>query len=246
MPQMFPSSTLRLIERVKPHGFNMDERSQRMVWIDLEMTGLDIESESIIEIATVITDGELNILAQGPNLAISVNEELLANMDEWNTSHHNQSGLVERVRNNSVSLEEAERQTLEFISKWVDQGVAPLCGNSIWNDRKFMEKEMKQLVNYLHYRMIDVSTIKELSRRWYPQIEGFQKKGCHLALDDSFTIGYLREILKHREIDIQFYFYLITIGLLWPSLVEGVNLFEVLEYSDYSIKVIMYDAKGGM
>lgn len=184
MPQMFPSSTLRLIERVKPHGFNMDERSQRMVWIDLEMTGLDIESESIIEIATVITDGELNILAQGPNLAISVNEELLANMDEWNTSHHNQSGLVERVRNNSVSLEEAEKQTLEFISKWVDEGVAPLCGNSIWNDRKFMEKEMKQLVQYLHYRMIDVSTIKELSRRWYPQIEGFQKKGCHLALDD--------------------------------------------------------------
>ena len=184
MPQMFPSSTLRLIERVKPYGFNMDEKSQRLVWIDLEMTGLDIETESIIEIATVITDGELNILAEGPNLAIGVSEELLANMDEWNTSHHNQSGLVERVRNQSVSVKEAERQTIEFISKWVDKGVAPLCGNSIWNDRKFMEKEMKQLVQYLHYRMIDVSTIKELSKRWYPEIEGFQKKGCHLALDD--------------------------------------------------------------
>lgn len=177
-------SALRLIERVKPHGFNMDEKSQRLVWIDLEMTGLDIDSESIIEIATVITDGELNILAEGPNLAICVSEELLANMDEWNTSHHNQSGLVERVRNQSVSVEEAEKQTIEFISKWVDKGVAPLCGNSIWNDRKFMEKEMKQLVQYLHYRMIDVSTIKELSKRWYPDIEGFQKKGCHLALDD--------------------------------------------------------------
>ena len=177
-------SALRLIERVKPHGFNMDEKSQRLVWIDLEMTGLDIDTESIIEIATVITDGELNILAEGPNLAICVSEELLANMDEWNTSHHNQSGLVERVRNQSVSVEEAEKQTIEFISKWVDKGVAPLCGNSIWNDRKFMEKEMKQLVQYLHYRMIDVSTIKELSKRWYPDIEGFQKKGCHLALDD--------------------------------------------------------------
>ncbi|MDG1546279.1 MAG: oligoribonuclease [Candidatus Poseidoniaceae archaeon] len=162
----------------------MDERSQRLVWIDLEMTGLDIETESIIEIATVITDGQLNILAEGPNLAISVSEELLANMDEWNTSHHTQSGLVERVRNQSVSIEEAEKQTIEFISKWVDKGVAPLCGNSIWNDRKFMEKEMKQLVQYLHYRMIDVSTIKELSKRWYPEIEGFQKKGSHLALDD--------------------------------------------------------------
>jgi oligoribonuclease len=184
LPQILPSSILRLIERVKPYGFNMDDKSQRLVWIDLEMTGLDIETESIIEIATVITDGQLNILAEGPNLAICVSEELLANMDEWNTSHHNQSGLVERVRNQSVSVKEAERQTIEFISKWVDKGVAPLCGNSIWNDRKFMEKEMKQLVQYLHYRMIDVSTIKELSRRWYPEIEGFQKKGCHLALDD--------------------------------------------------------------
>jgi len=184
LPQILPSSTLRLIERVEHHGFNMDEKSQRLVWIDLEMTGLNIETESIIEIATVITDGQLNILAEGPNLAISVSEELLANMDDWNTSHHTQSGLVERVRNQSVSIEEAERQTIEFISKWVDKGVAPLCGNSIWNDRKFMEKEMKQLVQYLHYRMIDVSTIKELSKRWYPNVEGFQKKGCHLALDD--------------------------------------------------------------
>lgn len=181
---MTPSSTLRLIERGKPHGFFMDERSQRLVWIDLEMTGLDIEKESIIEIATVITDAELNILAQGPNLAISVSEELLAGMDEWNTSHHNQSGLLDRVRNQSVSVEEAQKQTIDFISKWVDKGVAPLCGNSIWNDRKFMEKEMKELAQYLHYRMIDVSTIKELSKRWYPTLEGYQKKGCHLALDD--------------------------------------------------------------
>ena len=140
--------------------------------------------ESIIEIATVVTDGELNIIAQGPNLAINVEESLLAGMDEWNTSHHTSSGLVERVRQEGVSIEEAEERTLQFLQEWVPEGRAPLCGNSVWNDKKFMEKEMPKLVEHLHYRMIDVSTVKELARRWYPQVGRYEKKGAHLALDD--------------------------------------------------------------
>ena len=162
----------------------MTGADDRLVWIDLEMTGLDITKESIIEIATVVTDGELNIIAQGPNLAVQVSDELLNNMDEWNTIHHTASGLVERVRHESVSVQEAEAQTLEFLKKWVPEGKAPLCGNSVWNDKKFMEKEMPDLVEHLHYRMIDVSTVKELARRWYPDVGRYEKKGAHLALDD--------------------------------------------------------------
>lgn len=162
----------------------MSEAEERLVWIDLEMTGLDVTKESIIEIATVVTDGELNIVAQGPNLAINVEESLLAGMDEWNTSHHTSSGLVERVRQEGVSVEEAEERTLQFLQEWVPEGRAPLCGNSVWNDKKFMEKEMPKLVEHLHYRMIDVSTVKELARRWYPAVGRYEKKGAHLALDD--------------------------------------------------------------
>ena len=162
----------------------MDERGQRLVWIDLEMTGLDIERESIIEIATIVTDGELNILAQGPNLAISVDEKLIEGMDEWNTTHHFGSGLVERIRTQGVSLDTAEKETLDFLNKWVEPNTAPLCGNSVWNDRRFLEKEMPKVAELLHYRMIDVSTIKELARRWYPEVDKYDKKASHLALDD--------------------------------------------------------------
>ena len=162
----------------------MDERGQRLVWIDLEMTGLDIEKESIIEIATIVTDGDLNILAQGPNLAISVDEKLIDEMDEWNTTHHFGSGLIDRIRNDGVSLDYAEKETLDFLKKWVEPNTAPLCGNSVWNDRRFLEKEMPQIAEFLHYRMIDVSTIKELARRWYPKVEKYHKKASHLALDD--------------------------------------------------------------
>ncbi len=175
----------------------MGESDERLVWIDLEMTGLDIEKESIIEIATVVTDGELNILATGPNLAVTVSEELLAGMDEWNTTHHHQSGLVERVRTVSVSCEQAEAKTLAFLKKWVPEGCAPLCGNSVWNDKKFMEKEMPLLVDYLHYRMIDVSTVKELARRWYPEAGRYEKKGAHLALDD--ILESIEELRYFRE-----------------------------------------------
>ena len=162
----------------------MSENSQRLVWIDLEMTGLDLERESIIEIATIVTDGDLNILAEGPNLAVQVSEALIAGMDEWNTEHHHASGLVERVRTQGVSVEEAEAQTLAFLKAWVEPGTTPLCGNSIWNDKKFLEKEMPSLVEYLHYRMIDVSTIKELASRWYPAVPPYDKKETHPALDD--------------------------------------------------------------
>ncbi len=176
----------------------MADDKDRMVWIDLEMTGLDVTKESIIEIATVVTDGELNILAQGPNLAVHVSDELLTQMDEWNTSHHTSSGLVQRVKEEGVSVQEAEAQTLEFLKKWVPKGKAPLCGNSVWNDQKFMEKEMPQLVDYLHYRMIDVSTIKELARRWYPDLDRYEKKGAHLALDDILeSIEELKYFRKH-------------------------------------------------
>ena len=162
----------------------MDEREQRLVWIDLEMTGLNIERESIIEIATLVTDSELNILAQGPNLAIRVDEKLIEGMDEWNTTHHFGSGLVERIRNEGVSLDIAEKETLDFLEKWVEPNTAPLCGNSVWNDRRFLEKEMPKVAEFLHYRMIDVSTIKELARRWFPEVGKYDKKASHLALDD--------------------------------------------------------------
>jgi oligoribonuclease len=148
------------------------------------MTGLDIEKESIIEIATIITDGELNILAHGPNVAITVDESLIEGMDEWNTTHHFESGLVKRIREQGVNLSEAENMTLDFLKEWVDPNTAPLCGNSVWNDRRFLEKEMPLVADYLHYRMIDVSTVKELARRWYPEVDKYPKKGAHLALDD--------------------------------------------------------------
>ncbi|MEK9730529.1 MAG: oligoribonuclease [Candidatus Poseidoniales archaeon] len=162
----------------------MDETHPPLVWIDLEMTGLDVDRESIIEIATIVTDGDLNILAEGPNLAVQVEEHLISGMDEWNTLHHHRSGLVDRIRNEGVSCKEAESQTLAFLKQWTTPGSSPLCGNSVWNDRQFLQKEMPELVQYLHYRMIDVSTVKELSRRWYPDEGKFPKKAAHLALDD--------------------------------------------------------------
>ena len=175
-----------------------------MVWMDLEMTGLSVSTESIIEIATVVTDGELNILAQGPNLAIRVPEALLDAMDEWNTTHHHNSGLVDRIKNEGVSVEEAEEATLAFLSQWVEPNTAPLCGNSIWNDRRFLEKEMPRLLDFLHYRMVDVSTVKELAGRWYPNLSRYPKKGAHLALDDTLEsieeLRYFRDrIFQHQD-----------------------------------------------
>lgn len=156
-----------------------------LVWIDLEMTGLDYETESIIEIATIITDKHLNVLAEGPNLVIHQPDELLNRMDEWNTQHHTASGLVDRVRNSKIGLSEAERATLDFVKQFVPYKTSPLCGNSIHQDRKFLEKYMKELCDFLHYRTIDVTSIKEVVKRWYPNGPKVPKKSdAHLALID--------------------------------------------------------------
>lgn len=160
-------------------------RDLNLIWIDLEMTGLDPEIDHIIEIATIVTDSDLNTLAEGPVLAIHQSDEVLAGMDEWNTSHHGASGLTERVRKSTVTMRDAELQTIEFLRQYVDPGVSPICGNSIGQDRRFLVKEMQELEAYFHYRNLDVSTLKELMRRWRPELmEGFSKKGAHLALDD--------------------------------------------------------------
>ena len=160
-------------------------RQHNLIWIDLEMTGLDPQQDSIIEIATIITDGELNPLAEGPVLAVHQHDELLNSMDEWNTRQHGKSGLTERVRKSKVTERKAEKERLEFLRQHVDRGNSPMCGNSICQDRRFLARYMPELENYFHYRNLDVSTLKELAARWKPDIlKGFKKKNNHLAMDD--------------------------------------------------------------
>ena len=156
-----------------------------LIWVDLEMTGLDPDVDTVIEIATIVTDAQLNTLAEGPVMAIQCSEERLAAMDEWNTEHHNASGLVSRVRNSQHSLSDASTLTMQFLEPWIDAGKSPMCGNSIGQDRRFMVRYMPELEAYFHYRNIDVSSIKELVKRWQPEmLDGFSKQGTHLALDD--------------------------------------------------------------
>ncbi len=163
----------------------MSYSDQNLIWIDLEMTGLDPEIHKIIEIATIVTDSELNILAEGPVLAIHQPESELDKMDDWCTNTHTGSGLVDRIRQSDVTEEQAVAQTIEFLEKWVPRGQSPICGNSIGQDRRFLYKHMPVLEEYFHYRYIDVSTLKELTRRWKPEVlDGFSKTGTHLALDD--------------------------------------------------------------
>ncbi|HLQ86374.1 MAG TPA: oligoribonuclease [Salinisphaeraceae bacterium] len=163
----------------------MSFSEHNLVWIDLEMTGLSPEDDRIIEIATLVTNHKLDILAEGPVLAVAQSEELLAGMDAWNTSQHHASGLVERVRTQSVSEADAEQQTLAFLREYVPTGVSPMCGNSICQDRRFLYNYMPQLEAFFHYRHIDVSTLKELAQRWAPEIAaGFSKESAHRALDD--------------------------------------------------------------
>jgi oligoribonuclease len=164
---------------------SMSFSDQNLIWIDLEMTGLDPEVHKIIEIATIVTDSELNLLAEGPVLAIHQPKEELDKMDEWCTTTHNASGLVKRVEASTVSEQQAVEQTIAFLEQWVPKGASPICGNSIGQDRRFLYKYMPELEQYFHYRYIDVSTLKELTRRWKPELlDGFSKKGSHLALDD--------------------------------------------------------------
>ena len=162
----------------------MKDRSN-MIWIDLEMTGLDTQRDYIIEIASIVTDKNLNIIDEGPNLVINQPDEVLNSMDQWNTNHHNNSGLTQKVRESSITESIAEKQTIEFLSKYVPKGVAPLCGNTICQDRRFLARCMPQLECFCHYRSIDVTSIRELGKRWYfEDIDNFQKKSNHRALDD--------------------------------------------------------------
>lgn len=156
-----------------------------LIWIDLEMTGLKPESDTIIEIATLVTDSSLQLIAEGPVLAIHQNEATLASMDEWNQRQHGGSGLLARVRGSHITLAAAETATLDFLASHVAAGASPMCGNSICQDRRFLARLMPRLEAFFHYRNLDVSTVKELARRWAPQVaESFVKQGSHLALDD--------------------------------------------------------------
>jgi len=173
--------------------------ANNLIWIDLEMTGLVPDTDRIIEIATIVTDSELNILAEGPVIAINQPEALLAGMDEWNTQHHTASGLVERVRASNYNEQQAQDLTIDFLKSWIDPGVSPMCGNSICQDRRFMAKHMIALEEFFHYRNLDVSSVKELAKRWAPKIaQSVVKKGAHLALSDiKDSIDELKHYREH-------------------------------------------------
>lgn len=167
------------------HSDKEKKDALNLVWIDLEMTGLDTLNDVIIEIATIVTDKNLNIIAEGPVFAINQKKEILDSMDEWNTRQHNRSGLVDRVLQSNTSLIDAEKGTMRFLEKFVDSGTSPMCGNSICQDRRFLSREMPNLENFFHYRNLDVSSIKELAFRWHPELlNRFKKKSSHLAMDD--------------------------------------------------------------
>lgn len=169
-----------------------------LIWVDLEMTGLVPDRDVVIEIATIVTDSQLNTLAEGPVIAIHQADHLLAAMDEWNTTHHTRSGLVDRVRASDADEEEATRQTIAFLEHWVPRGVSPMCGNTICQDRRFMVRHLPELESYFHYRNLDVSTLKILMQRWRPELEaGFKKTGTHLALDDIRES--IEELRYYRE-----------------------------------------------
>lgn len=172
---------------------------KNLIWIDLEMTGLDTQNDTIIEIATIVTDSELNILAEGPVFAIKTADMILNSMDDWNTRQHGQSGLIDRIRRSTVTLEQAESETIAFLSKYVEAGRSPMCGNSVCQDRRFMARQMPTLERFFHYRNLDVSSVKELAYRWRPDIlASFEKKGSHLALDDiRDSIRELRHYKQH-------------------------------------------------
>lgn len=176
----------------------MPQNSNNLIWIDLEMTGLDTQNDYIIEIATIVTDAQLNILAEGPMLAVHQSEEVMKGMDEWNTKQHGKSGLTKRVLESKLTASEAEQQTIEFLSQYVPSGKSPMCGNSICQDRRFLARLMPKLEEFFHYRNLDVSTLKELAARWQPALaEGFKKGGAHLAMDDVRES--IKELQYYRE-----------------------------------------------
>ena len=174
------------------------KQSPRLVWIDLEMTGLDVEKDVILEVATIITDNDLNIIEESDSLVIRQPESVLATMNEWSRKHHAESGLLDRVRASEISVEEAEATTFDLVRKHAEIHTSPLCGNSVWQDRRFLARYMPTLEHYLHYRLIDVSTVKELARRWAPNLlERVAKKAQHRALDDIRES--INELKLYRE-----------------------------------------------
>ena len=176
----------------------MLNRRHNLVWIDLEMTGLNPDTDQILEIATVVTDRDLIVLDEGPVCAIHQPDSVLAGMDEWNTRQHTSSGLVERVRHSTVTEQEAEQQTLEFLRRYVDQGSSPMCGNSICQDRRFLVRRMPELATYFHYRNLDVSSFKIVTQLWAPELASrFEKQSTHLALADIHDS--IRELRFYRE-----------------------------------------------
>lgn len=176
----------------------MTTSTNNLIWIDMEMTGLDPEKERIIEIATIVTDSNLNLIAEGPVLAIHQPDELLQKMDSWNTKQHNSSGLVKRVKESTVTEAAAEELTLAFLREYVPAGKSPMCGNSVYQDRRFLYRYMPTLEKFFHYRLVDVSTLKELALRWAPRIySGVKKESRHLALDDIRES--IEELKYYRE-----------------------------------------------
>lgn len=175
------------------------DKKQHLIWIDLEMTGLIPETDRIIEIATIITNTDLQVIAEGPVLAIHQPDRIMAGMDNWNQSHHGASGLIERVRLSPTSESDAEKMTVQFLSEYSDRGFSPMCGNSICQDRRFLARYMPALENFFHYRNLDVSSVKELAKRWRPDIlEGMTKQSSHQALEDiKDSIEELRHYREH-------------------------------------------------
>ena len=175
------------------------QNPQNLIWIDLEMTGLDPDTDVIIEMATIVTDSQLNVLAEGPTLVIHQSDEVLANMNPWCIEQHGKSGLTQRVRDSRLSEAQAEAQTIAFLEQWVPAGASPMCGNSIGQDRRFLVRYMPRLEAFFHYRNLDVSTVKELAARWAPEVkDAFKKDSSHLALDDiRDSIAELRHYREH-------------------------------------------------
>lgn len=176
----------------------MAQDSNNLIWIDMEMTGLNTETDLIIEVALVITDSQLEIVAQAPVLVVSQSDTVLDNMDNWNTSTHTKSGLIDRVKASHLTEAEVETQMLEFLQQYVPEGISPMCGNSICQDRRFLARSMPKLEAYFHYRNLDVSTLKELVKRWKPEIKsGVVKNGKHEALAD--IIDSIEELKYYRK-----------------------------------------------
>ncbi|OUD13940.1 oligoribonuclease [Thioflexithrix psekupsensis] len=175
----------------------MSQDATRLIWIDLEMTGLDPQRDTIIEIATVVTDVHLNLIAEGPVIAVHQPDTVLSGMDEWNTKQHGQSGLIRRVRDSRIDVATAEKNTIAFLQQHIPPQTSPMCGNSVCQDRLFLNRYMPQLEKYFHYRQIDVSSIKELARRWRPSLPDFSKDSQHLAMKDIHES--IAELKYYRE-----------------------------------------------